>query len=131
MSENAPKFINPLCGVNNIGSALNRSEMEKQEFYNCLVRNEWQPNKWTCYGPYLNPEDATALKGVAEIPEHNKSMLIPVSSYLPHRVDIMHTLVRYTFPEVVVKSVGGWKMQSPFNSKLQGGLGGQDAPSKK
>ena len=106
MSDGGPqKFINPLCSVNNNDSALNRNELEKQEFYNCLIRNEWQQNKWTCYGPYLNPEDATALKGLTEIPKHNKSILVPVSSYIPHRIDIMRPLVRYTFPDVRIKSL--------------------------
>ncbi len=99
------KFINPLCSINNTECGANRNESEKQEFYNCLARDEWNYNKWTCYGPYLNSEDATALKGMTEIPKHNKSMLIPVSSYLPHRIDIMNTLIRYSFPKVVIKSI--------------------------
>lgn len=111
MSDASPKFINPLCSVNNTDSKLNIAEADRQEFYNCLVRDEWQLNKWTCYGPYLNPEDATALKGLAEIPKHNKSMLIPVSSYLPHRIDIMRTLVRYSFPEVRIKSLNNHNNQ--------------------
>lgn len=105
----SPKFINPLCSINNTDVSLHKKEMEKQEFYNCLVRDEWQLNKWTCYGPYLNSEDATALKGIPQIPKHNKSMLVPVSSYLPHRIDIMQTLVRYTFPEVKIKSLNNQK----------------------
>jgi hypothetical protein len=107
MSEGLPKFINPLCGVNNTDSALNKTYEDKQEFYNCLVKDEWRQNKWTCYGPYLNPEDATALKGLDVIPKHKSSLLVPVSSYLPHRIDIIKTLVSHTFPEVQIKSVGG------------------------
>ncbi len=109
MSEGSSphKFINPLCSVNNTESGVNRNESEKQEFYNCIVANEWQQNKWTCYGPYFNPEDATSLKRVEIIPKHNTSMLVPVSSYLPHRIDIMNTLIRHSFPEILIKNVGG------------------------
>jgi hypothetical protein len=107
MSDNNQhhKFINPLCSVNNTESAVNGTKIEKQEFYNCLVCNEWQQNKWTCYGPYLNADDATKLKGIDAIPRYNKSMLIPVSSYLPHRIDIMNTLLHYSFPKVVIESI--------------------------
>lgn len=107
MSDNSSnhKFINPLCSVNNTESAVNGTKIEKQEFYNCLVCNEWQDNKWTCYGPYFNTEDATKLKGVHAIPKHKKSMLIPVSSYLPHKIDIMNTLLHYSFPKVVIKNI--------------------------
>ena len=81
------------------------TKIEKQEFYNCLVGNEWQENKWTCYGPYFNTEDATKLKGVDAIPKYNKSIIIPVSSCLPHKIDIMNTLLHYSFPKVVIKSI--------------------------
>jgi hypothetical protein len=116
MSDNAShnKFINPFCSINVEG---NSSMTDKQEFYNCLVRDEWQLNKWTCYGPYLNHEDATALKGLSEIPKHNKSMLVPVSSYLPHKIDIMNTLVRYTFPQVVIKSQINHNNQDALHKK--------------
>jgi hypothetical protein len=112
MEHSAPKFINPLCGVNSGDYTLNRNEVDKQEFYNCLVKDEWRQNKWTCYGPYFNPEDATALKGLDVIPKHIKSLLVPVSSYLPHRIDIMNTLIRHSFPEVVIKSSGNTSISS-------------------
>jgi hypothetical protein len=122
------KFINPLCSVNNTVSGCNKNEVEKQEFYNCVVRDEWRDNKWTCYGPYLNSEDATALKGIAEIPKHNKSILVPVSAYLPHRIDIMNTLIRHSFPQVVIKSIMKVNNQGITGT---GDPGCQDAPSKK
>lgn len=106
MSNNSShnKFINPFCSINVEGNSLMTN---KQEFYNCLVRDEWEHNKWTCYGPYLNPNDATVLKGLDIIPKHKSSLLVPVSSYLPHRIDIMKTLVGCTFPEVRIQSVEG------------------------
>lgn len=104
MSDTRHKFINPLCGVNNT-DGVNKQEIDKFHFYNCIIKDEWQHNKWTCYGPYLKPEDATELKGMHNIPKYNKSMLICTSGYLPDKVDIMKKLITYSFPEVVIKSV--------------------------
>jgi hypothetical protein len=113
-----PKFINPLCSVNNVDVA------EKILFYNCLLNDELSSNKWVCYGPYISHEDAILLKDIDGrtstindnlrgksssqdidgVPQHNKSLLIPVTSYLPHRIDIMKNLISYTFPEVSIKN---------------------------
>jgi hypothetical protein len=102
--NNNNRFINPLCGINNT-DGLNKQEPDRLQFYNCIVKDEWQQNKWTCYGPYWKPEEATELKGVYKIPKYNTSMLICTSGYLPHRVDIMKELISYSFPKMEIKSV--------------------------
>jgi hypothetical protein len=113
------KFINPLCSVNNIDCRVYNNEVDKQEFYNCFNVDEWSGNKWTCYGPYLNHEDAIALKGVYDIPKYHKSMLVPVSNYFPHRIDIMKTLVGYTFPEVAIRSFVIQESKEEMQSSLK------------
>ncbi len=104
MSDQNNRFINPLCSVNNT-DVSNKQDTDRFQFYNCIIKQEWQQNKWTCYGPYLKPEEATELKGVHEIPKHNTSILICTSGYLPHRVDIMKQLISHSFPKVEIKSV--------------------------